>query len=574
MGQIVQNEKRQRAGASGACSLPSDGGNKSQLLPIRELLGGILVIALFAIMLALWHCLDHSLPAPDDSSYILAGFRYADLLRHPKFWQLHWWHDMLTVNRVYPPTVMLASGALRSILGAGAWINGLVEVIFSCLLAGTIYGTTRLLTGDSRAAVIAAIIINFYPQISCMFHGFALDAPLVSMISVGLFAMVWWRSKPSWSRTAVCGVTLGAACLTKQIAAAFLIAPGFYYFCQAIINDWRARSWRTSLQLSAIAVLTVAIGLPWLLTNMAAIKFLAQDNQAVMGKITLAQVFPSDLLFYTKSIPVIMSPLLFVVFAICLPAVRRVAHRALLPIALSAVVGVLSLCTLTWAFPSLRYVSPVLIAAAIYTGCGLSRVSSRKPLVIVVLATLALAGLQYLSFNFSPYFLSAPAVVRISEKLGVNLIESFGLTERDRRESRVLHSCPQPGQDWGVEWALQTIDRFENKKAVYLNIMPDFVQLNGNTFELAARMLASPVRPTTSRRWTVMGDVVTFSPEVALYYQWYLLKSGVQGNILRDDDSERSYKQLQEFVQHSGKFFLVDNHRLPDGSHLYLWRQR
>ena len=121
---------------------------------------------------------------------------------------------------------------------------------------------------------------------------------------------------------------------------------------------------------------------------------------------------------------------------------------------------------------------------------------------------------------------------------------------------------------------LRTIDRFEGGKPVYLNILPDYVQLNGNTFELLGRMLGSPVMPTTSRRWTVMGDVVTFDPKVALYYQWYLLKSGYQGNLLRDGNSEKSYAQLIEFVEHSDKFHLVGSHNLPDGSTMSLYRQQ
>lgn len=540
-----------------------------------RLIWACIIVCLFAGLLALWHYFDHSIPAPDDSSYILGSFQYADLLRHPKFWSPHWLHSMLTVNQVYPPTAMVFNGALRLLFGFGNWVNVLSVVLFDALLTATVYGTTRLLTGNGRAALLAAVLINLYPQISCMNHGFALDAPLMAMIAAGTFILFWWRESPSWSRTLICGLVLGLACLTKQIAAAYLIGPGLYCLVDSIRSDVRERRWLKSRRLIAAATLTFLCGLPWTLTNLEHIRFLAQDNQAVMGPIMVWQVFPRDLVFYARSFPDIMSPLLLAAFAVALLLAGKTVHRQLLPLSLSAVGGVLAISTLTWALPSFRYDAPVLIATAAYTGFLMSRLLDRWLPAVIVCTVIALATIQFVSFNFAPYPISQPRFVsHISEMLGVKLVETVGLTERDRREAQILHSTPAPPEDWGQEWAIRTIDRFEGRKPVYLNILPDYVQLNGNTFELLGRMLGSPVRPTTSRRWTVIGDCVKFSPEVAMYYQWYLLKSGYQGNILRDDESEKSYSQLIDFVEHGGKFKLIDSHKLPDGSTMFLYRQK
>lgn len=231
--------------------------------------------------------------------------------------------------------------------------------------------------------------------------------------------------------------------------------------------------------------------------------------------------------------------------------------------------------TLTWAFPSLRYVAPALVATAIYSGFGLAKILERRAASVVAWGVLAAAFMQFVSFNFAPYPISQPSFVpRVSETLGVALVERFGLSERDQRGSVVRHSHPRPAEDWGQEWALRTIDRLEGGKPVWLNILPDYVQLNGNTFELVARMIGSPVRPTTSRRWTVMGDRVNFDPRTAMYFQWYLLKSGGQGNLLRDEESKRNYASLIDFVKESGRFNLVATHPLPDGSTMFLYRQK
>lgn len=533
------------------------------------------IVLFFAAMVGLWHWLDNAMPAPDDSSYILGSFKYADLLRHPKFWKLDWWYGMLTVNRVYPPTVMVINGLLRLILGCGHWVNAVSVMLFNAILSTTVFGTARLLTGSWRAAAIAAVLVNLYPQTSCMNHGFALDAPLLSMVSFGIFVMFWWRSSPSLVRTLLLGLSLGAVCLSKQIAAAYLVGPGIFLFLESVAADWKYKRWHLSLHLVGAAVLTVLCGLPWLLTNLNHIKFLAQDNQQFMGKLTLAEVFPRDLMFYANSLPAIMSPLLCLTFFFSLPLIERRIQIRLFPLALSAVGGVVLLSTLTWAFPSFRYDAPATVATAIYSGYALSKLLEKRSQAGIVAVVIAAGLLQFVSFNFAPYPIATPpAVAKISERLGVNMVETIGLTARDKRETQIRHSNPQPPQDWGQEWALRTIDDFEGKKAVYLNILPDYVQLNGNTFELVGRMLGSPVRPTTSRRWTVMGDDVRFDPTVALYYQWYLLKSGYQGNLLRDDASEKNYAKLIDFVEHSGKFDLRGSHLLPDGTTLYLYRQK
>lgn len=535
-------------------------------------LGVIAVTLGFAGLLCLWHSFDHLLPLPDDASYLLGSFKYADLLSHPKFWRADWWYSMLTVNRVYPPTVMVFNGVLKMLFGPAFWVNVLSVALINMILTATVYGTTFLLSGKRRAAILAAVLVNLYPETAYMSHGFALDQPLLSMISFGLFALVWWRSAPSWPRSIACGIILGLVCLTKQIAAAYLIVPGVFFFIESVMTDASSRRVNRSLQLIATAAVAALIGLPWLVTNIPYIRFLAQDNEANMGKLPLSVVLPQNIAWYARSLPSVMSPVLFASFVMSVFVIGKEAHKKLLPVALSAVGGVFLICVLTWVFPSLRYVAPALVATSIYTGWALSRLLDGKLQSLVVVVLLSLSSLQFISFNFSPYPISAKSVTQISEQLGVELVEIFGLTERDKRVMRVKHTIPN-NQNWEQRWVISTIDRAESRKAVWLNIVPDFVQLNGNTFEFLAKLMGSPVRPTTCRRWTVMGDRVTFDPETATYCQWYLLKTGKQGNLLRDDESARNYAKLIDFVQHSGRYLFVDSRPLPDGSTMSLYRQ-
>jgi 4-amino-4-deoxy-L-arabinose transferase-like glycosyltransferase len=531
------------------------------------------VALLFAALLGVWHCFNHALPAPDDSSYILASFKYADLMHHPKFWRPDWWHSMLTVNQAYPPAAMIFNGMLRLCFGFGNWVNILSVMIFSMLLTLSTYGATNCLTHSKRAGLMAAILVNLYPQTPCMSHLFALDLPLLTMISCGLFALFWWRDKPSMIRTIACGAIVGLACLTKQIAATYLIAPAAYCFIEAVLSDLKSRRLHLTLQLLLVAALSAAILAPWWLTNLEFIRHWANDNQTTMGHLQVQQVFPERMYWYLCSLPSIMSPLLLACFCISLLLLNGTRHRALFPMALSAFGGVTMISTLTWAFPSLRYDAPALIATAAYTGTAAAMLYENRLKGLAVSIVIALAAVQFVSFNFAPWPLPS-AWARVSEVLGVRLEETFGLTQRDHRVSVVYHGTPSPAQDWGHEWCIKTIDSVQGHVPVFLNILPDLGTLNGNTFELESRTLGSLVRPTTSRRWTVTGDDVKFDPTVALYYQWYLLKTGDQGNLLRDDESERNYKKLIEFVQHGGNFKLIGTHRISDGSSLLLYQQQ
>jgi 4-amino-4-deoxy-L-arabinose transferase-like glycosyltransferase len=534
-----------------------------------------LIAVAFAAALTVWHCWNHALPAPDDSSYILASFKYSELLHHPKFWKPEWWHAMLTVNQAYPPAVMMFNGVLRLFLGFGNWVNILSVAVFSILLTTATYGITRITTGDTRAGLIAAALINLYPEVSCVSHLFALDAPLLSMIACALFALVWWREKPSWPRSITCGVVFGLACVTKQIAAAFLIGPAAYFFVEGCVRDFKDRRFHLTVQLITVAVLTAALVLPWWLTNLEFIRHWANDNQTTMGHLTLAQVFPQRIWWYVCSLPSIMSPILLAGFVLYLPLLCREAHRALFPVSLSSFIGVSLISTLTWAFPSLRYDAPVLIVTAIYTGSAMSAAMKKSRAANGAVLIIALALVQFVSFNFIPYPISQPGwLAQASEALGVRVVEAFGLTDRDRRSSTVVHSTPSPPEDWGQEWCIKTIDSVQGHVPVFLNILPDLGTLNGNTFELTARTLGSMVRPTTSRRWTVMGDEVVFDPQTALNYHWYLLKTGNQGNLLRDDQSSESYRRLIDFVQHGERFQLIGTHKIADGSTLALYHQR
>jgi len=104
--------------------------------------------------------------------------------------------------------------------------------------------------------------------------------------------------------------------------------------------------------------------------------------------------------------------------------------------------------------------------------------------------------------------------------------------------------------------------------------MANHIEYNPHTFSLQAKYMGSAVKPTSSRTWTVLGDTVTFSKESALYYQWYLIKSGDTGYNLLNPESQSANDKLLQFVRESGNFALVAKRATPDGGEIFLYRQK
>lgn len=537
-------------------------------LDLRVVLAGVGISLLFAGLLVLWFAFDSRLPGIDESGHIINSMDSAEILRRFKFWKPMWWHSLITVNQFYPPFAYVFAGAMKLALGPSYWVDIFNLAVYDFALGLSIFGTTWLLTRSSRASLFATALVNLYPQALVCSHSALLDFPVMAVVSVGLFFLTWWNDKPSLPRALAAGLVVMLACMTKQIVFAFFVGPALICLARAIKHDWEQRKPQWVYHLGAMGMISLACGVPWLLTNMHAIKGLAKYNQAAIGAKTLGEAFTGNLSFYAAGFPHIMSPLLFAAFMAALLFVQETTRKQLLPVMLSSMGGLVLISLLTWAFPLDRYTPPALLAPAVYTGCMLARASfSTNPFVLVVpWFVMLMACLQLISFCYMPYPITGPEpLAKLSDTLGVSL--------RQFRGGTLTNNSPRPPEDWGQAWVLNCIEDTDGKIPIWMNVLPCTNDLNVHTFEWLARLNHSLVRPTTSRMWTVMGDKVEFAPKTAMYYQWYLLKTGAQGNIMQDKNSDRAYTELNEYVQKSGRFKKTAARLLPDGSTMSLYRQ-
>lgn len=184
---------------------------------------------------------------------------------------------------------------------------------------------------------------------------------------------------------------------------------------------------------------------------------------------------------------------------------------------------------------------------------------------MVSVSFILLAGLQYISFFFSPYPLAAPpGLSQASNLLGMKLHSSTFAKDGQKDN-------PVPYRDWGYDWAIKNVERFNKGQPVYLNVLVNEPDLNAQTFDLETRERKLALKPTTSLIWTIVGDELKFSEETAMYYHWYLVKEGKLPRF-KGEDSKTNYSKLVAFIKDSGHFQYVDRMKAPDGDSLVLYR--
>lgn len=544
------------------------------------LICGFAVSFVFACLLCFWHAMDSRQPSMDEAGHILCAFAYADLFSHPHVLKGSWWHSLLLVNNFYPPAVYAFNGLLKMVIGPEHFVDWISLAIYDFVLTLSLFATTMILTGRRFAAVVAACTVNFYTGMVALSHTFLLDFQVAAMISLGLFCLTWWRQKPNWKKTVICGLSLALVLASKQIAGAFLAGAGIYYFLGYLTK--KPPGWKLYLgQLVVMALIAILAMVPWAVASYGFISEFAETNKKVIastvGAITVPQALQRGLRYYTFQMPNTLTPLLLMVAIVSMAFSGLKTHLKLLPVLLSAVFGVVLISLLPWQYPQVRYSLGALTAPAVYTGAFLAQAWDAKfkwlpwlpkllPKILVGLV-LALAVLQYLSFCFFPFPFEKPAfMVDFSNLMGVRT-NKIGLDVAGK-------ATPDPYQDWGQKWVLEVIGKRDPNQPVWLNVMANHVEFNPHTFTLQGKYMGSKVKPTSSRTWTVLGDIVSFSKESTLYYQWYLIKTGYVGLRLLNEESKIANENILKSVRESGKFELIGRRKVPDGSEIFLYRQK
>jgi len=511
--------------------------------------------------LAFWCYFDHSVPSWDAAGHLLNGLSFRELFRHPKPFDVHWYHQLLTVNCFYPPLTYVLAGVIKAVLGTGLWLDSLMKVFYLTVMSISVYGLVGKLTKDRLAAVFSVLVVNLYPEVCAESHKSMLDFPVMSMSALALLTLAWWHDKPSWKRAATLAFATGCGLLTKQVCAAFLVLPFAFYFFGAL----KRKRFNEAGMLASAGITAGAMLLPWFILATPTIKKVAAEIQVALGNKQVSDVFFSNIGAYVGFIPAMATPLLVVVAVIALLAARKEVHSQMALLWCSLLSATVLLSTLTWQYALPRYYISALIVLAAYSGVLLAQLwRSKSAWKRLLMAGIVSGGiLGYVAVNFCPYPLGSDALKNVRT---MSLRPVSGVTG-DRFEH------PYPDEDWGIGWVLNKVKETDGEAPVWLNVLPSTQQLNVHAFEYYGRQGKYQVRPTTSRSWSAAGDSAQFKEEDALHYQWYLLKTGEQGFKFHDPASRANFDRWTDYIAKGGKFEFKGEKQLPDGSRMSLYRQ-
>jgi 4-amino-4-deoxy-L-arabinose transferase-like glycosyltransferase len=239
-----------------------DKGNK-----FRELLTLGLIWLVGAVGDRIWFTLDHSAPAWDQAEYLTGSLNYWQALQNPQWFSGDWWTSFWQLSTKVPPLTFITAGVIQNILGTGPDQASLVQLFFSAILLGSVYGLgTQLFSVP--VGLWAAGICQLLPGLYKSRLDFLLDYPLTAIVTLSFFCLTVWRStsvtnKRGWLWVAAFGLSLGLAFMVKQTALFFLFTPILW----VAIGTLRQREWRRLAQLVGGLLLSVLVFGPWYRTN-------------------------------------------------------------------------------------------------------------------------------------------------------------------------------------------------------------------------------------------------------------------------------------------------------------------
>ncbi len=262
----------------------------------------------------LWLALDQSMPAWDPCEHFNGSVTYWRLLQHFSLNSQDWWRDFWMASPKYPPLLYILTAPVYALLGLGTDQATWVNLLFSVVLLGSVYGLGRHLF-SSGVGLGAAALVCLMPGLYVSRTEYLLDYPTTAGVALAFYCLSRWRSAQQfsqrWDWAVASGVVIGLTLLCKQTALLFLLVPVLWLGLKALAQ----RSWGQILPWLASLGLAGLILWPWYRTNWLLI--LTSSNRAVFESAALEGDPPLNTLaawtYYLADLPQLLSwPLLLV----------------------------------------------------------------------------------------------------------------------------------------------------------------------------------------------------------------------------------------------------------------------
>jgi 4-amino-4-deoxy-L-arabinose transferase-like glycosyltransferase len=237
--------------------------------PYRNRWIGLGVVGLWLLGMGidrLWLAIDQSVPSWDPADNLTNSLNFWQTLQHADWFSESWWTEFWMRSSKYPPLLFSLTALFQDMFGRGADQSMLVNLLFSAILLGSVYGIGKHLL-NAQVGQWAAGLCLLLPRLYTNRLQYFMDFPVTALVALSFYGLTLWRDEKNWLRqwfwALGFGGCFGLAVLTKQSALFFLAVPLLWVGIRSL---WY-REWERFLQLLSGAIVTLAITLPWVSTN-------------------------------------------------------------------------------------------------------------------------------------------------------------------------------------------------------------------------------------------------------------------------------------------------------------------
>jgi hypothetical protein len=427
---------------------------------------------------------------------------------------------LLERSSFYPPLVICAAGAVYRFLPSDALGPQLVIWLFLGVGMVATYLLGRRLAGG-LVGVVAAVLFGTAPFVVFSALRFQLDLPLAAMVALTLWIMLntEFFMRPGWSLLA--GVVVGLGMLTKPSFPVY-VAPA------VVVTLSRIPRPRAAANAAAAGLVALLFSLPWY--GPRAFGMLAEVG-ARSGKQAAESGYPETFTWAALSLYPRWSIAEFGVLGVLLLAVGLVIairQRSALPVASVLVPFVLFSLIQN---KNLRYVLPIVPAAAVVAALTFTRLRGRLRALAVVAVTLA-AVLQVSA--------TAAGIPRPPMLPGL--------------DAPWLLASPPMHVDWRHREILALLARESHGAPAMVSVVP-----NDNFFSVS-NFRYYAVRDGLPLRWSRAWDGHPIGVE------YMITKTGDQGPAWTADKPNRIAARFADDPHLARVFPVLGEFPLPDGS--------
>ncbi len=267
-----------------------------------------LLIALQVVINIIWLYINTAPPSWDAASHTTIAINIAEKLLDFHF------TEVLNASNYYPILVHSFAAVEILVFGANIKIIQFTGTIFFVLGMVSLFAYVKELTGKPRVAFISTAIFSFCPIVFSESRRMMIDIPLTALVTTAFYLLLKSKNLKIKKYTFLFLICTSFVIMTKWTGIVFIGIPLIFSLI-SVVTERRIKSVLFSL-VPGIIVAAIVV-LPWYLTNLQSLLFLARINSiGELGDPTNLLSLTNLTFYLQKIINYVTTPLISIVFLV------------------------------------------------------------------------------------------------------------------------------------------------------------------------------------------------------------------------------------------------------------------